>query len=114
MPDDEALRRFVQRIGAFHVTDRAMRSAQSAIEAALADGTVDDRAVARYAQEVRRYFEGFEREARVQLRDVDKRLENVNQVHFNLTAERGVVVKRIEATQSVLHDLPALGAAAPR
>jgi hypothetical protein len=108
MPDDEALRRFVQRVGAFHVTDRAMRSAQSAIQAVLANGSAGERDVASYAQAVRRYFAGFEREAHAQLRDVDKRLENVNQVHFNLTAERGVVVKRIEATQSVLNDLGTL------
>ena len=48
------------------------------------------------------YFSGFEREARAHLRDVDKRLEGLNQVNFNLTAERGVAVKRIEATQGVL------------
>lgn len=114
MPDDDALRRFVDRVGAFHITDRGMRAAQTAIEAAISGGVVDDRALAKYTQAVRHYFTGFEREARAQLRDVDKRLEDVNQVHFNLTAERGVVVKRIEATQSVLGDLGALAEAIPR
>ena len=62
---------------------------------------------------VRRYFEGFDREARAHLRDVDRRLERSNQVVFNLTAERGVAVKRIEATQSVLSALAGLEASAP-
>jgi hypothetical protein len=46
-------------------------------------------------------------------RDVDRRLEHVNQVHFNLAAERAVAVKRIEATQGVLHALTGLGEVSP-
>lgn len=45
---------------------------------------------------------------RAHLRDVDRRLERTNQIVFNLTAERGVAVKRIEATQSVLDALEPL------
>lgn len=30
-------------------------------------------------------------------------------MHFNLTAERGVAVKRIEATEGVLRDLDGIG-----
>ncbi len=60
---------------------------------------------------VHRYFEGFDGEAREHLRDVDRRLERVNQVHFNLTAERGVAVKRIEATSSILEALRDLAGA---
>ena len=82
-----------------------MKSAQSRIETALAAGDVEEREWTAYFDAVQRYFSGFEREAREHLRDVDKRLEHVNQVHFNLTAERGVAVKRIEATQSVLKEL---------
>jgi hypothetical protein len=82
MPADPGLRDLVARVGAFHITDGAMKRAQHAI--------------------VRRYFEGFDREARAHLRDVDRRLEHTNQVAFNLTAERGVAVKRIEGTQAVL------------
>jgi hypothetical protein len=59
-------------------------------------------------REAQRYFSGFEREARAHLRDVDRRLEELNQVIFNLTAERAVAVKRIEATQGVLSRLHAL------
>ncbi len=101
MPDT-GFAELVAAVGAFHITDRAMKLAQSAAEAALTRGQADDGYVARYLEAVQRYFSGFEREARSHLRDVDKRLEGLNQVIFNLTAERGVAVKRIEATQSVL------------
>jgi hypothetical protein len=105
---DERFRALVERIGAFHITDRAMKAAQSEAEGALRNGALDDGIVQRYASTAQRYFSGFEREARTHLRDVDRRLEHVNQVHFNLTAERGVAVKRIEATQGVLAQLAAL------
>jgi hypothetical protein len=85
-----------------------MKQAQQRIEAALHNGSLDDRVRAEYLAAARRYFEGFDREARAHLRDVDRRLEHVNQVHFNLTAERGVAVKRIEATHAVLHRLAGL------
>jgi hypothetical protein len=81
-----------------------MLAAQRAIEQAIASN-VDSGAVEKYVNAVRHYFEGFEREARGHLRDVDKRLEHANQVVFNLTAERGVAVKRIEATHGVLETL---------
>jgi hypothetical protein len=84
-----------------------MLAAQRAIEQAIVSH-VDTGAVERYVGAVRHYFEGFEREARGHLRDVDKRLEHANQVVFNLTAERGVAVKRIEATRGVLETLSGL------
>lgn len=74
------------------------------MESALANGDVDERTKNEYLAKVRQYFAGFEREARAHLRSVDKRLEHVNQVHLNLSAERGAAVKRIEATQHVLQD----------
>ena len=81
------------------------------MERAVATDDVDEPLRQRYLSAVRHYFVGFEREARGHLRDVDRRLEHVNQVHFNLTAERGVAVKRIEATNAVL---TALGEAEER
>lgn len=82
-----------------------MKSAQIRMEAALTGGDVDERTKNAYLHQVKRYFSGFEKEARAHLRTVDKRLEHVNQVHFNLTAERAVAVRRIEATQGVLQDI---------
>ncbi len=107
---DDPFLELVSRIGDFYLTDRAMKSAQSKITAALAQGSVDARARAEYLSVAKRYFTGFESEARAHLRSVDKRLEHVNQVHFNLTAERGVAVRRIEATQGVLSNLRGEGA----
>jgi hypothetical protein len=105
MPDNVKLADLATRVGAFHITDRAMKRAQSELERELQSGSVDDSSRRAYLAAVRRYFEGFSKEARQHLRDVDRRLEEINQVHFNLTAERGVAVKRIEATQAILHDL---------
>src|SRR5579885_1546675 len=105
MPEDPQFLQLVERVGRFYLTDKAMKGAQKTIEIAIAAGDVGDEERRRYLQAVRRYFTGFEREARGHLRDVDKRLEHVNQVQFNLTAERGVAVRRIEATQEVLREL---------
>jgi hypothetical protein len=109
MPDsEERFRELVARIGEFHITDRAMKAAQQTAESAVRNRQVVPSMRRAYVAAARRYFSGFEREARAHLRDVDRRLEHVNQVRFNLSAERGVAVKRIEATQSVLSKLTEL------
>ena len=108
MQDKGRFADLVMRVGAFHITDKAMKRAQAEIDRQLDAGTDDDTARRAYLAAVRRYFEGFTKEARRSLRDVDRRLEEINQVHFNLTAERGVAVKRIEATEAILHDLSAI------
>jgi len=108
MPDNDPFATLVARVGEFYVTDKALKRAQKRAEAALAAGAVDEPSRRAYLEAVRRYFSGFEREARAQLRALDRRLEKVNQVHFNLTAERGVAVRRIEATHGVLTDIERL------
>jgi hypothetical protein len=105
MSEKEEFRALVESVSRFYITDKAMKNAQKRIEDSMAWGDAGDRERQAYLEAVRRYFTGFEREARAHLRDVDKRLEHVNQVHFNLTAERGVAVRRIEATQAVLQEL---------
>jgi len=69
----------------------------------------EDRDREEYLQAVWHYFSGFEREARQHLREIDKRLEHANQVHFNLTAERGVAAARSEASRGVLDELDRVG-----
>ncbi len=108
MPVDATLAALAAHVGGFHITDRTMKRAQEDVTAAIAAGDVDDATRDAYLSAVRHYFDGFQKEARAHLRDVDKRLEQVNQVTFNLTAERGVAVKRIEATEGVLRDVGAL------
>jgi len=100
--DRERLAALVAAVGAFHVTDRALRAAQARITAALAAGDADAGAVRAYLQAVRRYFEPYEREAQGQLRYVDRELERLYQTQYNLSAERGVVGKRVEAVRGVL------------
>jgi hypothetical protein len=102
MPVDASFARLTAQIGAFHITDAAMRRAQERAEAAIARGDVNETEMRAYLGAARRYFSSFDREARAHLRDVDRRLTRANQIVFNLTAERGVAVKRIEATGAVL------------
>ncbi len=105
MLDDVRFRALVARVAEFYITERSMKAAQKKIETVLAAGSADEAARREYITAVRRYFSRLAKEAHAQLRDVDKRLEHANQVHFNLTAERGVVVRRIEATQGVLNEI---------
>lgn len=108
MPDSDSFATLVARVGEFYVTDKALKNAQKRAAAALATGTIDEAGRRAYLDAVQRYFSGFEREARAHLRSLDRRLEQANQVHFNLAAERGVAVRRLEATQGVLTDIERL------
>ena len=107
---DGRLAALAATVGAFHLTDRSMRAAQDRIERALAAGVVDDATAGAYFDAVRRYFEPYEREAKGQLRHVDRELERLYLQQFNLTAERGVVGKRVEAVRGVLDALAELRA----
>ncbi len=101
----EAFRKLVDAVSEFYITDRQMKKAQDRIAGLIAADRLDNEAAAAYLDAVRTYFAAFEREARAHLRTVDKRLEHINQVHFNLTAERSVAVRRIEETRGVLDRL---------
>jgi hypothetical protein len=108
--DEDALRALVAEIARFYVSDKALRRAQQRMADLLTGGAPPSRkAVAEYLAEVRRYFEGFQREAREHLGDVDRRLARVSQLQFNLAAERGVTARRVEATQGVLERIAQLG-----
>jgi methylphosphotriester-DNA--protein-cysteine methyltransferase len=110
LADLERLRGLVATVGAFYVRDRALERAQKEIERALAAGGPDATAVRAYLAAVERYFSGFHREAQAQLKYVDRELERLYQRQFNLTAERGVAARRVEATQGVLSSLAELAA----
>ncbi len=102
---NERLAALVATVGAFHITDRAMRAAQDRIAASLAAGEPAGADVRVYLAAVRRYFEPYAGEAAEQLRHVDRELARLYQLQFNLTAERGVVAKRVEAVRGVLDAL---------
>ena len=99
------LRGLVERVATFHLTDRGMVRAQRSFEAALAAGAPSDAAVRAYLAAVRTYFTGFDRDAQAQLKSVDRELEGLYQRQYNLAAERGVAVRRIEIVREVLDAL---------
>lgn len=96
----------------FYVTDRALKRAQARVEAALAGDRGQDEGEA-YVRAVRAYFTQFQSEARAHLRNLDRRLEQINQIRFNLTAERSVAVRRLEETAEVLGRLETDASADP-
>lgn len=101
-PEPGRVRALVDEIGRFYVRDRAMARAQRTITEVLATREPSEADVVAYLAAARRYFSGFEREARRHLHEVESRLAKVSQVQFNLTAERGVAARRVAATQGVL------------
>ena len=104
----ERVAQLAATVGEFHITDRAMRAAQDRLSAALAAGTADEGALRAYLDAVRRYFDPYGREAQAQLRHVDRELEKLYALQYNLAAERGVVAKRVEAVRGVLDALAEL------
>jgi hypothetical protein len=110
----QRLRNLVERVGGFHLRAGSMQRAQRRIASLLAaGGEIPRREIDVYVAETHRYFSAFEREAHGHLKDLEKRLEHVGQLQFNLTAERGVAARRVEITQGVLADLDALAESSP-
>jgi hypothetical protein len=108
--DAEAIRALVAEIARFYVSDKALRRAQRRMAEVLSSPEPpSEKAVRSYLTAVRRYFDGFEREARRHLADVDRRLAWASQLQFNLAAERDVTARRVEATQGVLARVAELG-----
>jgi hypothetical protein len=107
--DRPALRALVDDVDRFYVREKRLRRAQDAMRTLLGyDAELDDAAVRGYLGAVETYFSGFDREARAHLADLERRLARVSQLQFNLTAERGVATRRLEATQGVLSALAEL------
>ena len=86
-----------------------MLSAQKAIEEILAARAPTEEEARRYTAAVKSYFSAFAREAQQRLDELDRRIAHVNQVQFNLQAERGVALRRVEITQGVLSGAAELG-----
>ncbi len=101
--DAARLRALHETIAGFYVRDRKLLRAQRDLGKALERGKpISERAARRYLDAVERYFTGFSAEAGTQLAKLERRLAQVSQLQYNLTAERGVAVKRVAATQGVL------------
>jgi hypothetical protein len=102
----ESVRKLAEQVGDFHLRNGALQRAQRRIVALLEVGDqAPQHEIDAYVAQVGAYFTAFEREARVHLTDVEKRLSHISQLQFNLTAERGIALRRIEITQSVLSAL---------
>ena len=110
LTDVERLRALVETIDAFYIRDRALMRAQKKMADLLAQRAPDAAATRAYLAEVKRYFAGFDREAEAQLARVDRELANLYTRQYNLTAERAVAARRVEATQGVLAKLAELAA----
>lgn len=101
--DAAALRALHATIAGFYVRDRKLLRAQRDLAKLLErEKPIPERAARRYLDAVERYFSGFSGEAQTQLAKLERRLAEASQLHYNLTAERGVAVKRVAATQGVL------------
>lgn len=110
MPVDAArLRALHATVSGFYVRDRRLLRAQRDVGKILERGKpISDRTARRYLTAVERYFSGFSSEAQTQLAKLERRLAQVSQLQYNLTAERGVAVKRVAATQGVLSTIAEL------
>ena len=97
--DRVALTALLDRLADFPLRDRALVRTRDALRAELSAHTDAPQAatVLAFLAALRRYAEGFDHEARLALRDVDRRLGAIYQSQFNLTAERGVITSRLEA-----------------
>jgi hypothetical protein len=110
VPISGKLRSLIELVAGFHLRAGSMRRAQQRIEAQLATGNpIPQREIEAYLAQTRRYFSEFEREAREHLKDVEKRLVHVGQLQYNLTAERGVALRRVEVTKGVLSTVEGFG-----
>ena len=110
LPDTVRLRALIATVGGFYVRNRALERAQKEMERVLEAGEPGASDIRAYLTAVEHYFTGFHREAQAQLKFVDRELERLYQRQFNLTAERGVAARRIEATQGVLSLLAEIAA----
>ena len=103
MPADvAALQALVTLVDEFYITQRRMKSAQQRMHELLKHGNASEEEAQRYVRAVDDYFKSFEREIHAHLNSLDGRLAKAYQVQFNLTAEREVAVKRMEATLAVI------------
>ncbi|MGC8485790.1 MAG: hypothetical protein ACP5O6_09185 [Candidatus Baltobacteraceae bacterium] len=90
------LRALYERADRFHFSDPSMRALHERVGKAIESASAPAELEARYREALQRYFVGFDRQTRAQLRDLDRRLSELAQAQLNFTAERNVAVKRLE------------------
>jgi hypothetical protein len=84
----------------YHITDRRlMRARKLVIESPNQQNERD------FRKETRRYFLAVAREARADLADVDRKLDDIYQRQYNLHAERAVLQRRMEGAGKIMAEL---------
>ncbi len=87
-------------VDGYHITDKRLLRARAALKKSHTDG--NERA---FRSEAARYFASLAHEAQTQMADVDRRLDDVYQRQYNLTAERAVAERRLQGARQILQAL---------
>jgi hypothetical protein len=90
----------LELVDGYHITDRRLLRARAQLERDRGDAA--ERA---FRKEARRYFDSLAHEAEAHLVDVDRRLDDVYQRQYNLTAERAVAERRLGGARALLRAL---------
>jgi len=94
------LQNVLKLVDSFHITDRKLLRARKA----LAE-RADQAHIAAFRKEAQRYFAALQREAEEHMRSVDRRLDDLYQLQYNLQAERAVAQRRGEGARELLEAL---------
>ncbi|HVA36390.1 MAG TPA: hypothetical protein VNJ51_02125 [Candidatus Dormibacteraeota bacterium] len=106
MPTAVDLAALARAVGSYRIGDRALRASLDRIRAHVERGeTPSERDLETFVRDARRYFAGLEREARAQIKDLDRRLDDLFQQQYNLQAERGVAHRRLLGATETLERL---------
>ncbi|MDQ6780505.1 MAG: hypothetical protein M3Z37_05045 [Candidatus Eremiobacteraeota bacterium] len=94
------LQNVLQMVDSFHITDRKLMRARKALE-----GGAGPAEVAVFCREAQRYFRVLQREAEQDMRSVDRRLDDLYQLQYNLQAEHAVAQRRRDGARELLEAL---------
>lgn len=94
------LQNVLQMVDSFHITDRKLARARRALDASAGPAEV-----AAFRREAQRYFRVLQREAEEHMRSVDRRLDDLYQLQYNLQAEHAVAQRRRDSARELLEAL---------
>jgi hypothetical protein len=87
-------------VDGYHITDKRLLRARSSLERDRSEA--NERT---FRAQVARYFTTLVREAQAHIADVDRRLDDVYQRQYNLSAERAVAQRRLQGARQILQAL---------
>jgi|ERR1700694_3226019 len=94
------LQQVLKLVDGFHITDKRLLRARKAV-----GEHADAAAIAAFRTEAIRYFTSLAREAQQHMNAVDRRLDDLYQLQYNLQAERAVAERRCEGAHELLQAL---------